>query len=109
MLVFVLTATLPLNPLLICGAMVIYASGITLAAPIYGMESNVSTGTRGIAAGMSNALRYIIIASLVGIGSSAFDGSIKPVALLVGVSTTVVVLLAVLLKIKPIQLKSQMG
>lgn len=95
---FSLTATLPANPLLICAAMVVYTSGITLAAPIYGMESaNVFPGMRGIATGMSNALRYIIIASLVGIGSITFDGSIKPVATLLGISTCSAVILSVLL------------
>lgn len=95
---FMLIAVISPSPFLICGAMVVYAIGITLAAPIYGMESaNVFPEIRGIAAGMSNALRYIIIASLVGIGSFTFDGSIKPVALLLGVSTVCVVLLTILL------------
>lgn len=108
-LLFVLTATLPPNPFLICAAMVVYAIGITLAAPIYGMESaNVFPGMRGIAAGMSNALRYIIIASLVGVGSTAFDGSIKPVAILLGISISFIALLAMLLlRIKSNDLKAQ--
>lgn len=97
-LLFIITSTIPPNPFLICGAMVVYTTGITLAAPIYGMESaNVFPEMRGVATGMSNALRYIIIASLVGIGSYTFDGSIKPVAFLLGSSTFFVFLLAMML------------
>lgn len=91
-------ATMNLSPMLICAAMVIYAIGITFSAPIYGMEAaNVFPNMRGIATGMSNALRYIIIASLVGIGCSLFDGSIKPVANLIVISAIIIVVLATIL------------
>lgn len=97
-LLFILTAIIEPNPFLICSAMVFYTIGITLAVPIYGMEAaNVFPEMRGIATGMSNALRYIIIASLVGMGSFTFDGSIKPVAALIGISTGLVVLLVLML------------
>jgi DHA1 family bicyclomycin/chloramphenicol resistance-like MFS transporter len=72
------------NPFLICVAMVILSAGITLAGPIYGIQSaSVYPEMRGIAAGMSNALRYVIIAAMVGLGMNAFNGSIGPVALLI--------------------------
>lgn len=96
---FILTATLSAqNPLLICSAMVINTIGVTLAAPIYGMESaNVFPTMRGVAAGVSNALRYIIIAGVVGVGSMMFDGTIKPIAMLIGASTAVVIVFAMML------------
>lgn len=83
------------NPLLICVAMVILSAGITLAAPIYGIESaNIYPEMRGIATGMSNALRYVIIALLVGMGMNAFNGSVGPVALLISGAVIVSCLLA---------------
>ncbi|HVT62511.1 MAG TPA: MFS transporter [Legionellaceae bacterium] len=90
------------NPVYICAAMVIFTIGITLAAPIYGIESaNVFPEMRGIATGMSNALRHIITAAMVGIGMVTFNGSIKPVALLIVLSTMVVSFLAIRLLKKP--------
>lgn len=84
------------NPVLICATMIVFTAGITLAAPIYGMQSaNVFPEMRGIATGMSNALRHMIVAALVGAGSYAFNGSIKPVAILIILSTIVVVFLAI--------------
>ena len=72
------------NPFLICVAMVILSAGITLAAPIYGIQSaNVYPEMRGVATGMSNALRYVIIAVMVGLGMNAFNGSVRPVAWLI--------------------------
>lgn len=83
------------NPLLICAAMVILSAGITLAAPIYGIQSaNVYPEMRGIATGMSNALRYVITAVMVGFGMNAFNGSVGPVALLISGSIIVVCILA---------------
>lgn len=63
---------------------------------------------RGIATGMSNALRYVIIADIVGIGSFTFNGSIKPIAFLIGISTSLVVVLTMmLLKQRNTELKMQ--
>lgn len=105
-LLLIFIATMQPSPFFICAAMVVYSIGITLSAPIYGMESaNIFPHMRGIATGMSNALRYVIIASIVGIGSFTFDGSIKPVAILIGTSTiTIVVLAIMLLKRSPVHL-----
>ncbi|WP_045095438.1 multidrug effflux MFS transporter [Legionella fallonii] len=90
-----LAASTEPQPLLICAAMIIFSAGITLAAPIYGTESaNVYPEMRGIATGMSNALRHTIVAGIVGIGSYSFNGSIKPVALLIISSMVIVVSLA---------------
>lgn len=103
-ILLIATSAFQPNPVLICAAMVVYSIGITLAAPIYGMEAaNVFPQMRGIATGMSNALRFVIIAGLVGIGGMLFDGSILPVAILIGVSTAFIVGFAVLL------LKRQVG
>lgn len=86
-------------PYLICGTMIFFTIGNTLAAPIYGMESaNVFPEMRGIATGMSNALRHIIVAGIVGIGSFSFNGSIKPVAILIALLACAAVILAGLLK-----------
>lgn len=72
------------QPIFICAAMALFTAGITLAVPIYGMEAaNVYPEMRGIATGMSNALRHIIVAAVVGIGGFIFDGSIRPVVLLI--------------------------
>lgn len=72
------------HPQLICASMIIFTIGITLAAPIYGMESaNVFPQMRGIATGMSNALRHMVVAGVVGLGSFSFNGSIMPVAFLI--------------------------
>ncbi|MCL9684887.1 MFS transporter [Legionella maioricensis] len=92
------TASIQPNPLLICIAMVLFTAGVTLAAPIYGMEAaNVYPEMRGIATGMSNALRHVIVAGIVALGSYAFDGSIKPVAILIFASTAITVSLALAL------------
>ena len=95
---FMLTAIIHPTPLLICTTMIIYTAGITLAGPIYGTESaNVFPEMRGIATGMSNALRHVIVAGVVGIGSYSFNGSIKPVALLIVMGTAATIFLAVAL------------
>ncbi|MCX7090985.1 MAG: hypothetical protein NTU48_06000 [Legionellales bacterium] len=68
---------------------------ITLAVPIYGIQSaNVYPEMRGIATGMSNALRYVIIAAMVGLGMNAFNGSIGPVALLISGAIIIACILA---------------
>ncbi|RUQ88863.1 MFS transporter [Legionella septentrionalis] len=83
------------NPFLICVAMVILSAGITLAASIYGIQSaNVYPEMRGIATGMSNALRYVVIAVMVGLGMHAFNGSIRPVAWLISGAIIVACILA---------------
>ena len=93
-----LTAIIHPTPLLICATMIIYTAGIILAGPIYGTESaNVFPEMRGIATGMSNALRHVIVAGVVGIGSYSFNGSIKPVALLIVIGTAATIFLAVAL------------
>jgi DHA1 family bicyclomycin/chloramphenicol resistance-like MFS transporter len=95
---FMLAAIVTPNPFLICAAMVIFTAGLTLAGPIYGTESaNVFPEMRGIATGMSNALRHIIVAGIVGLGSYAFNGSIKPVALLIVLCTAFTVFFAIAL------------
>jgi DHA1 family bicyclomycin/chloramphenicol resistance-like MFS transporter len=84
------------DPILICGAMMVYTIGATLAAPIYGIDSaNVFPEMRGIASGMSNALRHVVVAGVVGIGSMIFNGSIQPVALVITTSSIMVLMLAV--------------
>ena len=94
-ILLIFTASIQPNPLLICGAMVIFIAGTTLAAVIYGTESaNVYPEMRGIATGMSNALRHVIVAGIVGLGSYTFDGTIKPVALLIAISTAIIAILA---------------
>ena len=94
----IITASIQPNPILICAAMVIFTSGATLAGPIYGMESaNVYPEMRGIATGMSNALRHVIVAGIIGIGSYSFDGSIKPVSMLIAISTIIIISLALAL------------
>lgn len=93
-----LTAIIQPNPYFICGAMIIFTIGITLAAPIYGMESaNVYPDMRGIATGMSNSLRHVIVAGIVGLGSYAFNGSIMPVATLIAILASGAVILAIAL------------
>jgi MFS transporter, DHA1 family, multidrug resistance protein len=97
-ILLILTANSAPNPLLICAAMVIYTIGITLAGPIYAIESaNVFPDMLGVAAGMSNALRYIVVSGIVGIGSLMFNGSIKPVVFIIGSATALVVTLALIL------------
>lgn len=89
------TAWIEPNPWLICVSMVVFTAGITLAGPIYGIESaNVFPEMRGIATGMSNALRHIIVASIVSLGGFAFNGSIKPVAILIILITFTITILA---------------
>lgn len=103
------TASIQPQPVLICIAMVLFTAGVTLAAPIYGMEAaNVYPEMRGIATGMSNALRHVIVAGIVALGSYSFDGSIKPVAMLIIVSTAITVSLALALikRNKPVNLAS---
>lgn len=93
--ILLLASSTTSNPFFICMAMVILSAGITLAAPIYGIESaNVYPEMRGIATGMSNALRYVIIAIMVGLGMNIFNGSIGPVALLISGAILVACLLA---------------
>lgn len=93
-----LTAIIQPNPYFICGAMIVFTIGITLAAPIYGMESaNVYPDMRGIATGMSNSLRHVIVAGIVGLGSYAFNGSIMPVAILIAILASGSVILAIAL------------
>jgi len=95
---FLLTSIISPSPILICTAMIVFTAGITLAGPIYGTESaNIFPEMRGIATGMSNALRHVIVAGVVGIGSYSFNGSIKPVAILIVISTAFTVFLAVAL------------
>jgi len=91
-------ALIDVGPLLMCGAMVIFTAGVALSCPIYGMESaNVFPQMRGIATGMSNALRLIMVAGIVGIGSFSFTGSIQPVAKLVAIVTAGAIILALAL------------
>lgn len=98
MLLLIMATTMQQTPWLICAAMIVYTTGITFAAPLYGMEAaNVFPQMRGIATGMSNALRHIIVASVIGIGSLSFDGSIKPVAYLIGFTTGIIVILAMMM------------
>ncbi|RUR06805.1 MFS transporter [Legionella sp. km772] len=92
---FMLTALVNPSPLLICAAMIIFTAGITLAGPIYGTESaNVFPEMRGIATGMSNALRHLIVAGMVSVGSYNFNGSIKPVASLILIATAFTIFFA---------------
>jgi len=102
---FMLTAILTPSPLLICGSMMVFTAGITLAGPIYGMESaNVFPEMRGVATGMSNALRHIIVAGVVGIGSFMFNGSIKPVAILIVISTAIIFMFVLMLNNRKVAL-----
>lgn len=95
---FMFTAIINSSPFLICAAMVVFTAGITLAGTIYGMESaNVFPKMRGIATGMSNALRHVIVAGIVGVGSYGFNGSIMPVALLIMITSVLTVFLAIAL------------
>ncbi|STX51459.1 major facilitator superfamily (MFS) transporter [Legionella busanensis] len=95
-ILLLLTSSTTSNPFLICVAMVILSAGITLAAPIYGIQSaNVYPEMRGIATGMSNALRYVVIASMVALGMNAFNGSVGPLALLIGGAIIIACMLAV--------------
>lgn len=90
------------TPVLICGAAIVFIAGSTLAAPIYGVESaSMFADMRGIATGMSNALRHVSVASLVGIGSLAFNGSILPVAWLIVGSVMLSLVLALALRTQP--------
>lgn len=83
------------EPVFICAAMVVFSAGTTFAGPIYSIEAaNTLPQLRGVASGMNNAMRHIIIASIVMIGGSFFDGSIRPVALLIAASTLTVFFLA---------------
>lgn len=96
-LLFVTTLIEP-NPILICGAMIIFTAGVTLAGPIYGMESaNVFPQMRGIATGMSNALRHVTVAAIVSLGGVAFNGSIQPVATIIAIFTAATLTLALVL------------
>ena len=111
-ILIMITASIPPMPLLICAAMTLFSAGITLAGPIYGMEAaNVYPEMRGIATGMSNALRHVIVAAIVGIGSHSFNGSIKPVSVLIMSSTVIVVSLALALvnRNKPVLIKAESG
>ena len=73
-------AVLNLNPFMICAAMAIFTAGATLACVIYGVEAvSVFPNMKGVAAGLSNALRHIIVAGTVGISALNFDGTITPV------------------------------
>ncbi len=99
------TSSIQPEPVLICIAMVLFTAGVTLAAPIYGMEAaNVYPEMRGIATGMSNALRHVIVAGIVALGSYSFNGSIKPVALLIiaSTATTISLALALIKRNKPV-------
>lgn len=94
-LLLLIVSTAHPQPLLICISMVIFTAGTTLSATIYGTESaNIYPEMRGVATGMSNALRYLIIAGVVGIGSYSFNGTINPVTNIIALSTTIAILLA---------------
>lgn len=99
----VITALFQPSPSLICIAMVVFTIGVALAAPIYGMESaNVFPEMRGIATGMSNALRYVITAGTVAFASCVFNGIITPVVITIAIATVIIIILAGLLAIKNI-------
>lgn len=83
-----ITAFVYPDPVLICGCMVVFAAGTTFAGPIYSIEAaNTLPQLRGISSGMNNAMRHVIVASIVMIGGIIFDGTIQPVALLIAAST----------------------
>lgn len=87
------------DPVLICGCMVVFSAGIAFAGPIYSIEAaNALPQLRGVSAGMNNAMRHMIIAGVVAIGSLIFNGSILPVALLIAFTTLGALLLIVALK-----------
>jgi DHA1 family bicyclomycin/chloramphenicol resistance-like MFS transporter len=103
---FMITALLYPHPLLICACMMIFTIGLTLAGPIYGTESaNVYPEMKGIATGMSNALRHVVVAGIVGLGGIFFDGSIKPVANLLVISTAFILFFSFgLIRKKPVSI-----
>lgn len=83
-------------PIMICSAMVVFTIGVTLACTIYSVEAvNIFPNMRGIATGLSNALRYIVIAGVIGVSTLVFNGSILPIVWLIS-SVFLVILLLVL-------------
>ncbi len=94
-----ITAYLYPDPALICACMVVFSAGVTFAGPIYSVEAaNAVPQLRGISAGMNNAMRHVIVAGIVAMGSLTFNGSIIPVALLIVLATFSTLLLIVMLK-----------
>ncbi|HQS84876.1 MAG: hypothetical protein B7Y25_08250 [Alphaproteobacteria bacterium 16-39-46] len=70
-------------PVLICSSMAIFTMGATLASVIYAVEAvNVFPNLRGIASGLSNALRYLVIGAVIAFSATTFDGSMRPIACL---------------------------
>lgn len=86
-------------PIMICSAMAVFTAGATLASTIYSVEAvNIFPNMRGIAAGLSNALRYIVISMVIGFSTLIFNGSILPIVWLIVVLFLIVLFLALGLK-----------
>ncbi len=87
------------QPILICATMAIFTIGATLAMVIYCVESvNVFPNLKGVASGLSNALRHISIAAIILLGSRIFNGSILPIALLISGIFIVILFFALILR-----------
>ena len=83
-LLFIVKRYNPL-PIMICSAMAIFTVGATLSSVIYSVEAvNVFPHMRGIASGLSNVLRHLLIGGIVALSAVIFDGSISPIVELIG-------------------------
>ncbi len=86
-------------PELICGSMSIFTLGATLACVIYGVEAvNVFPNLKGIASGLSNALRHLVIGLVIAFSAKIFDGSMRPIACMTAGLFVIVLLLVGLLR-----------
>jgi DHA1 family bicyclomycin/chloramphenicol resistance-like MFS transporter len=86
-------------PALICGSMAIFTLGATLASVIYGVEAvNAFPHLRGIASGLSNALRHLVIGLVIAFSATTFDGSMRPIACMTAGLFVVVLFLVMVLR-----------
>lgn len=96
------------SPALICGSMVVFTTGATLASMIYGVEAvNVFPHLRGSAAGLSNALRHLLIGGVIGAGSTLFNGSIAPVVSVITSLSLIIFFLVLRLRSRTTHQESQ--
>jgi len=103
-LLLLVVAKLNLAPIYICATMSLYTVGGTLAMVIYCVEAvGIFPDLKGVASGLSNALRHLSIGLIVGVSAIFFDGSIMPLAYLALGIFVIVIILAYLFEKFPSQ------
>lgn len=92
------------TPFVICSIMALYTVGGTFAMVIYCVEAvAVFPNLKGVASGLSNALRHLSIGFLVSVGAGFFDGSIKPIAYIAAALCILVALMAYFIEKVPLK------